>query len=281
MRNILLLPDFANVASNGRAKLDVTLGMAYHEITLRVNEGADLMTVAQMKARIDTITVKLNGKPVQEWTPTSLDVANATNGTQYAASDGHLTLYFSEPWRRTMEGEEKGAWGTLKLDSFVIEVKFNANAVAPSITAWAVVDEYNRPIGAYPIRHVRNYTGNAVVQGQTQLPGLLKEVGLFYARIHFLSNLITKVKVMVNNVTKYDDVPRDLAAELMKKWRGLTMQANVYTLAFDATSQQLTDQLATFLATTPPVEVQDLRVLHTGSAAGTVDVVTEQYQFLK
>lgn len=279
MRIPLQLPEFQGVGVNAKGTLDVTLGAGYHDITIECLTAGVAMTVAQMKSMIDTVVIKLNGKPVQEWTPTSLDVANKTNGAQYGMLDGYLRLYFSEPWNRTMDGEERGAWGTQGLDSFTIEIKTNGTAVAPTFVAWGNTDELNRPIRAFPIRHVRNYDQLPVVNGVQQFPGILKEVGLFYRRIHFLSALISKVSIRTNKVTKWDNLPRLLVAELMAK-HGLALQANVYTVAFDLTSKQLTDQLASFLSTNPPVIVPDFKLDYTGTGAGNVNVVTEQYQFL-
>jgi hypothetical protein len=239
------------------------------------------MTVAQMKARVDSIVQKINGKPVREWTPTSLDILNSTNGAQYAAVNGYLRDYFSEPWNRTLDGEERGAWGTGGINSWTLEVKFNAAAVAPGITAFANIEEANRPFRAFPVRHIRTIAGLAVVNGVTQMPNPLREVGLFYRRLHFLSALITQVRVSVNKVVKWEDIPRGLVAELMAK-AGLSLQANTYSLAFDITSKQLTDQLATFINENGTLkEIADLRIEYTGSGAGSVDVVHELYQIFK
>lgn len=281
MRIPIQLPEFTGVGVNQKASLSVPLGVAYHTILLNLLTSGVNMTVAQMKSMVDTITVKLNGKPVQEWTPTSLDIANATNGTQYAANNGYLFLHLSEPWRRTMEGEESGAWGTAGLDSFTIEVKFNGTAVAPTIASWGFVqDGPNREIRRFPIRYVRNYTALPVINGVQQLNGIVRDVGLFYTRFHFLSALVTVAKVQINRITKWDSITRVVAVEVLAK-RALAMQANTYTLAFDGASQQLTDQLASFqLGQQGPVVVPDFRIEYTGTGAGTTDLVAEQYQTL-
>lgn len=280
-RNQLKFPNFNSVGSNQRATLDVPLGVAYHDISINVTDGGVDMTIAQMKARIDSIIIKIDGKAVQEWTPTTLDALNSTNGAKYAAINGWLTLYFSEPWNRTMEGEERGAWGTDGIKTFVIEVKFNAAAVAPGIVAWYNAEEANRPFRAFPVRHVRTLAAMPVVNGLSQIPNPLKEIGLFYRRLHFFSANITSAKVSVNKVVKWEDIPRALVAKLMTE-RGLSLQANVYSLAFDLTSQQLTDQLATFVKDGNNLkEIADFRIEYTGNGAGNADVVHEMYQVFK
>jgi hypothetical protein len=240
------------------------------------------MTVAQMKIMVSSITLKMNGKPVREWTPASLDISNATNGTQFAAANGYLRDFFAMPWLRTMEGEERNALGTVGLRTLTYEIVFSGTAVTPTVKAWANVDEYDRPVTAYPFRHIRNYNALPVVNGTTQWPGggLLKDVGLWYGRLHFQSAAITKVKVQANGVTKWDDLPRALVGELMAK-AGLAQQANTYSLAFDLTSKQFTDILSTFTRSgNGYAPIADLRLEYTGNAAGTVDVCTEQFQLV-
>lgn len=284
MRNILKCPDFTgNIAASGTATLTVPLGAALHQIIFIAKTAGTLMTVAELKSMITSLVCKANGKPVREWTPTSLSHANGTNGSQYATAAGYLIDYFSEPWRRTLEGEERGAWGTDGLDSLTYEVKFDASATTPTIEAYIVVDEFNRPFKAYPIRHVRSYPALTVINGTQQFPGggILRESGLFYDRLHFLSSAITSVKVEVNKVVKFDNVPRTVMAELLSK-RGLSMQSSVYTVAFSGSSQQLTDQLASFnIVNGEAKPITDLRLEWTGGSSTTADLVTEQYQIFK
>lgn len=283
LRLPLKLPDpSGNIVTSGKAVFLITKGLALHDITFHIQDGGVDMTVAQMKARIDTIVMKVGGKAVREWTPTTLDLSNATNGAQYAAANGYLRDYFSEPWRRTLEGEERGGMGTQGVGDITYEVKFNGAAVAPSIEAYATYETTDRPFRAYPFRHVRTYN-MPVINGKSQWPGggILREVGLFYDRIHFLTNLITSVRIEADKAVKWEDIPRALLSEVMTK-RGLALQANTYSVIFSHTSQQLTDQLASFKEENGVIDiVKDLRIEWTGTGAGNTDIVTEQYQIFK
>jgi hypothetical protein len=283
-RLVVKLPDPSTpAATNAKPVYTLPKGVGYHDVTFKVLEGAGLMTVAQMKARIDSIVMKIGGKPVREWTPTTLDIANGTNGARFAMVDGYIVDFFSEPWRRTMEGEERGALGTEGVGDITYEIKFNAAAVAPSIEAHATIETSNRPMRAYPFRHIRNYQVG-VINGRTQWPGggLLREIGLFYDRIHFQSALVSRIKIEVDKNVKWDDLLRADVGVLMAR-AGLVLQANVYTVAFSASSQQLFDQLSSFLALgdNSLAIVNDLRVEIVGTGAGTADVFTEQYQIFK
>ena len=282
MRLPLQLPDFSSVGAGQRATLDIPLGLGIHDISLNLKDEGTDMTVAQMKARVTEIVLKSNGKPIREWTPTTLDVVNSSYGSQYAAADGWLRDYFSEPWTRTMEGEERGALGTGGLQSLTLEVKFNGDAVDPTVVAYANFEETNRAFNQFPFRHIRMLTGQAVVNGRTQISNPLKEVGLFYRRLHFLSAAITSVDIRVNKVTKWDNLPRALVSELMSK-SGFALQANTYTVAFDMSSRQLTDQLPTFVKNDAGqlANIADFRIEYTGNAAGSVDVLHELYQIIR
>ncbi|MEY2878328.1 MAG: Viral coat protein N-terminal domain [Verrucomicrobiota bacterium] len=279
------LPDpTGNIVSNGKATFLIPKGVSLHDVTFHFQDNAVDMTVAQMKARVDSIVLKVSGKAVREWTPTTLDIANATNGAQYAASNGYLRDYYSEPWRRTIEGEERNAMGTQGVGDITYEVKFNNAAVVPFVEAYATIETADRPFTAYPFRHVRNYPGLPVANGRTQMPGqgLLRDYGLFYDRIHFPSALVTSARIEVNKFVKWEDIPRTLLSEIFAKC-GLSLQANCYSIAFSATSRQLTDLLASFV-TLPGGGAQlvnDLRVELVGTGAGSVDAFTEQYQIFK
>ncbi len=272
-----------NMASNGKLTFLVPRGNALFDATFHFQTAGVDMTVAQMKSMCDTITWKVGGKAVREWTPTTLDIANATNGAIYAAANGYLTDYFAEPWRRTMEGEERGAWGTQGVGDITCEVKFNATAVTPTVEMHTRNAETDRPFRAYPVRHVRTYN-IPVINGTTQWPGngMLREIGLFYDRIHFQSALVSSVEIQVEKNPKWEDIPRALLATEWFPKQGLAMQTAVYSVAFSGMSRQLTDMLASFVTRDGKLDLaSDFRVEITATGAANVDVFTEQYQVFK
>lgn len=281
MRKIKLLPGFTNVGVATRATLEVPLGEIYYAIPLTLTRNGAAMTTAQMLTDISSIQIKINDNVVQDWKPDDLIKVNATMGAQFAARNGYLPIWFGRPDRRTMQGEEAEGWGTADIQNFTIEVQF-AGAATPTITGHAIVDTApNRPLRAAPIRHIRRLTFAPAAAGTAQLDKIVKGVNIFYARLHFFSNLVTNVKVSVDDRIVWHDLPRDLVAELFTQW-GLALQTNVYTVAFDMSSQ-LTDQLATFYPAAgqlPAAPVQDLRVDVTVSGAGSFDTILEQYRFL-
>ncbi len=281
MRQFKLLPGFTNVGVATRATLVIPIGVIYYGLQLSLTRNGAPMTTAQMLTDIATLQLKVNDNVIQDWRPDDLIKVNATMGAQFAARDGYLPIWFSRPDRRTMEGEELEGWGTSDIQNFTLEVTFQG-AATPTITANAIVDAGgNRPLRAVPIRHIRrlNYAPGAA--GQSQLNGLIKGVNIYYARMHFLSSLVTSVKISIDDRIVWHDLPRALVAEIFAEY-GLSLQANTYTVAFDL-SKQLTDQMATFYPPAnnlPAAPVNDLRVDVTVSGAGAFDVLLEQYRFL-
>ena len=284
MRKIKLLPGLTNVGVGTRAVLAVPLGEIYHVISFPVSRNGAAMTVAQQLTDIASIAIKVNDNVVQDWLPADLHKVNGTMGAAFVARDGFLDLYFSRPDRRTMEGEENEGWGTADIQNLSVEVTFTSvgGLTSVAISAFAIVDTApNRPLRAAPIRHIRRLNFAPGAAGVAQLDKIVKGVNIFYARLHFLSNLVTAVKVTVDDRIVWHDLPRTLVAELFTVY-GLVLQANTYTVAFDL-SKQLTDQLATFYpgnGQLPAAPVQDFRVDVTVSGAGSFDVLLEQYRFL-
>jgi len=283
------IPDpSGNMAANGKVTFTFPRGVAYRDYTMHFQDGGVDMTLAQIKARVDTITVRVGGKAVREWTPTTLDLCNSTNGAQYAGVAGYLTDWFDEPWRRTMEGEERNAWGTQGVGDITVEIKFNGVGVTPTVEIYAFTAESDRPLRAFPIRHIR--TANVpLINGTNQWPGNgpLREVGLWYDRMHFLSATVTSVNIEADKYPKWDHVARGFVSTWLAQ-RGLSLQANTYSVIFSGRSLQLVDLLASFIPGRNPVDpldgaglISDLRVELTANAAGNTDVVLEQYQVFK
>lgn len=280
-RQIKLLPGFTNVGVATRAVLQIPLGSIYHALNLTVTRNGAAMTLAQMLTDISTIQLKVNDNVVQDWKPDDLIKINSSKGAPLAVRDGYIPLWFSRPDRRTLEGEEIEGWGTSDIQNFTLEVQF-AGAATPTIAAYAIVDAGpNRPLRSFPIRHIRRNTLSPQGAGVIQFDKIVKGVNIYYADLHFLSTLVTSVKVTIDDRIVFADLPRALIGELMSEY-GAVLQTAVYTVPFDL-SRQLTDQLATFYPASgnlPAAPVQDLRIDVTCSGAGTFDVVAEQYRYL-
>lgn len=286
-RKFKLLPGFTNVGPSKTAILQVPLGEIYQILSLPVTRdggaGYAAMTVAQQLTDISAIRVKVNDNVIQDWKPTDLHKVNGFSGAQFAARDGYIDIYFLRPDRRTMEGEEAEGWGTSDIQNFSIEVDFSATPTGVTIGAYAITAKAaNRPLRAAPIRHIRRLTFAPGAAGTAQLDKIIKGVNIFYARMHFLSSLVTSVKITVDDRIEWHDLPRAQATELFAIYE-LVQQSSTYTVAFDL-SRQLTDQLPTFYPAVAGVAaaapVQDFRVDVTVSGAGSFDVILEQYRYI-
>lgn len=284
MRDTLKLKQFSPASAGARSSVDLPIGNIIHDLHLIfTTTGGALMSVAQMKSWVKNITLRLNSKDVLTYKKSDfLFAQNGTNGAQFAAVDGVMRIYFSQWWRRSWDGEEKGGLGTGDLSSAVLEVEFDAAAVNPGVSGFASLDRRNRSVYALPILKVRPYNFIPGGAGTFLFDKLPQGPDIFYQRVHFFSNLVTHGKLMLDRNAKYEDVPLAVVAERFRN-RGMVLQANTYTLAFDD-SQQLTDQIATFYQTPDGKyagKIQDFRIDMTVSGAGSIDVIAEEWSYLE
>lgn len=284
MRDTLKLKNFSQQTAGNRATVDLPIGNIIHDVHLLfMTTAGALMTVAQMKSWVKNIKLILNGKLVQEFKKADyLFEQNGTNGAQYDPVAGHMKLYFSEPWRRSWEGEEFAGLGTGGLTTAVLEVEFDAAAVNPSVIGWASLDRMNRSVYKLPIKKVRTFNFAPAAAGTTQFDKLPQGPDIYYQRVHFKSALITAVSLVLDRNAKFEAVPLSIVAERFRN-RGMVLQPNTYTMAFDDT-QQLTDQVATFYQDAKGQfagKIQDFRIDATASGAGNVDVIVEEWSYLE
>lgn len=283
-RDTLKLKQFSTPAAGARSSVDLPIGGIIYDLMLLLTTTAGaLMTAAQMRSWVKNIKLIINGKTVQTFTLSDyLFKMNGTNGPAFAVVDGHIRIYFGEQWRRTLEGEEYGGLGTGDMSSFVLEIEWDAAAVAPGIVGWASIDSRNRSVYALPIKKVREFQFTPAGAGVFQFDKLPLGPDIYYQRIHFFSALITAGTLTLDRKAKFETVPLSIIAERFRN-RGMVLQANTLTMAFDDT-QQLTDQTATFYQDAKGKyagKIQDFRIDIQATGAGVVPVSVEEWSFLE
>ena len=263
---------------------ELPLGSVLLDVLLNFTTGGVNMTVAQMKAWVKNLRVKLNnGKIVWDIRKTDyLMAANGINGAQYATVDGYLRLFFAEPWRRTIEGEDFPGLGTGDLSAAIIEIEWDDAAVNPAVSGKVYVDSGpNRSAFALPIRKFRHLNFTPAGAGLFQLDKIDQGPDLFYTRFHFFSALVTSARLTIDRTVAYEDLSLAEVAEILRN-RGMVAQANTYSLVFDIT-QRYQDKLQTFYAKNGSYggKIQDFRVHANATGAGAIDVLVEEYSFLE
>lgn len=233
MRRIGEVSSFQNVAPGAKATIDLPADRRYHVLHLNYKTNANRATI---EADIKLIKVYLNGIPQWEITAKELLAIYERHGHTFSA--GMLPLYFSEPWRRTTQGEDSTALATLgRFRTFQIEVEFDAAAVAPTLECFADYDF--AAITANEIRAMRKFVRQQVpvaAVGPHTLTNIPNNGSLH--GIHCFENAvddITSVRVKVNDAVIYD-IPRVVADTILKDQGGVPV-AGVFHIAFDRTER--------------------------------------------
>jgi hypothetical protein len=225
----------ANQTVTGKCQSD----RRYHGFLINYSNAASRLaaraaTQAEMEADIGEIRFIANSKVLRRFTVAQLNLINALNGIAVRA--GQEAIFFSDPKRRTPDGEEWGAFTAYGIPGVTLEVDVTATADAPQMTIDQVYDyvpDRNKGFILWEKKSVVN--PNA---GDLDIDGLTKKGA--YSRIHLFTDKISRVLVKVDEVAIHDRTPEKIKAFLAPY--GLVVQAGTTPVVFDFT-QQISDAL--------------------------------------
>jgi hypothetical protein len=146
VKRITPLPAANAVAAGQTATLDIPVGPRYHVIWLVIANAA----TEAFTSILGDIRLKVNGKVQRTMSAAQLDALNKLNGSIYGAiavdggggaiTETRLPIYLAEPWRKQVQAVDGLAWATGDLATFQVELDLLANVSAPTIRAYAEVD---------------------------------------------------------------------------------------------------------------------------------------------
>lgn len=229
MRSLIVLPSANAVAPGQTATFDVPALYTYHGISIYYTANGVAATRATMEADITEIRIKLNGQIQRRFSAATLFAINAFYGD--VVDNGYLPIYFSEPWRRTTQGEDALAWGMADISTFTIEVDIKSTAVNPTLAAKGMIERVNRPNGI--IKKWAQFTVPALVTGEYNYPQLPK--GDAYHALHGFTANVTEVQVKIDQTEEFRATRADALHWYAR--HGLQMQSGVFTVAFDHTNR--------------------------------------------
>jgi|SRR5579883_164801 len=280
MRSAVVLPNFNGVAPGQTASVSIPVGgVTYHKIALVYNcTNAGNGNQANTEAHLTEIRVLLNGKIQRRFSAKDLDSINAFYGRGFIANGtaGQLDIFFSEPWRRTVQSEDVLAWGTADVGTFQIQVDIAAAATGPSLSATAEVEYISRPNGV--IAKWRKFNQVVSATGHNINNNLPKIAGEAYQAIHCVptaSTDITDVTVTVDNVIRFQ-LTEATANNLYTHYGNLTPQTALFSIVFDRTLR-VSDALAMSYTQNGKATgqvVQDFRVDFNMNAANSFNFYT-------
>lgn len=180
---------FNAVGAGQTATLDLPPDGIYHKLSLHYAESGTPAAAAAIQAAIDEVRLVVNGKVQRRMNGTDLLAINAYHGKGY--TDGYLPIFFSEPWRRSVQGEDSLAWGMADVATFQLEVDIAAGRIGPTLEATAVKDIAQANMG--PIVKWRKYTVPVSAVGVVNADGFdRRDTQLAF---HCLSSNISDVRV--------------------------------------------------------------------------------------
>lgn len=251
------------VAVSGMATVELPLGRRYHGLTFYYKTNA---SQADIEAAISFIRLYVGGVIQRDINVAELFKRHATAGRAFVL--GEIPIFFSEPERADVMGEEATSWDVTGQTSFTVEIGFTGAAVAPAVSGFASFDfERNDGEGANPganiVRWQRQSVNLAVGNAnnvKTLPKGVVQRLTVFTP-----TSAVSAARVQVNNRTKFD-LSRTEATNLLAKY-GYTTQALTMPIYYDFTAQ-ITDAL-------PVAALDDYDVQLTSADAQNAVVLSE------
>lgn len=279
MRLINYLNGIEGVVAGGIAVCNVPTGRRYHALKPFVSATVGGNPSTDPTAILDYSRLLVNGVLMRDLTPTqTIAIANFNDITP-AASE--LPIYFSEPWRATIIGEEATSWDLTGQAKCTLELKFKAAAVAPSCTVMASYD------------FGRNVTVDAAGKATTFL-AIIKQIVRTYnaSSVYDINNLPVEFpiqRVHLANSGGATTTSVEVVRDGEKVFEGTTAQNSAFLkdygidasqFAFSYTpdfTQQATDALTGVNFNANPASgIKDLNLKVTSSAATVITALVEQ-----
>jgi hypothetical protein len=274
-RRLITTPSPNAVGAGQTATLNLAVGdLVYHGLRLIYDTSTTGgPTQANMEAEINEIRIKVDGKTQRVFSAAELFLLYQQYGM--SVDDGQIPIWFSEFWRRTVQGEDGLAWGTADVATLQVEVDIDSGASSPTLSARALVEENSRPIG--PIVKWKKFSNfNPGSTGTFNVVDLPKSDDYF--AFHVLETTDEDIGKAVVKIDQEDVFDAGRAtAETLYKDVGLTPQATLFSI-FPLPWERVGD---TFRMRKPrgngngTRQVADLRLDLTVDNAQTFDILTE------
>lgn len=281
-RKRLTMPSFQAVAAGQTAVINIPTTGSYHAIVLKyLTATAGLATQANVEAEIEEIRLKINGKVQRTLSARQLFDINSYHGIAPIPGGAAgvympLPIYFSEPWRRSVQGEDLLAWHMGDVETFQIEVDIAAAAASPQLVALAdreesPVDNTGRPVPMGPIVKWKRFVLQPSAVGVYNAHDLPKNDSYF--AMHFDSTDIDSIDLTIDGEDWFDGVSRADLAQLYAD-QGFAMDAAWTVLDFAPTGRVAH---ARPMVSGNGMRVKDMRLDLDMAAAGAFDLVTETF----
>lgn len=288
MRITLPAPSFNGVAVGQPAtsNLQVGPGYTYAGITFRVLKNGTLVTLANLGTDVSEIRVEADGDVIRRITPALLASylgaknleSGLTNGASTAVASGFIP--FADPTRRTPQGEEATALGTVGVKQLLLVVVLKDPGTSPTYTVTASVDvivDSPRTLNYFETWSVDSYN---LINGEVSINTIPTSEDLF--GVLFQSSTASRVQVTRDGQIVFDKTKAEIEA-LLRFNGGGSSTANFFPWVMDY-DRQVTDRLITAIRDEKnpqlvTARISDLTVKVTDSSAATVAALRRGFRY--
>jgi len=214
MKRQIPLTSINGVAAGATATIDLPRGpLRYHRISLGYKTAtAGGATEATIGSEITEIRLLINGKIQRRFTPSQLFNLNRQKGKSPTVSSstsvpGYLTMFFTEPQKKSKIEAELTCWGMANVQSFKMEIDIAAGATSPVITGFAHVDDLVQNIETNGIIKWKKEIIQVAATGVLNYP-LDVVTGDSYESVTFIENTAGDVSALLlqqDGLTIYQD----------------------------------------------------------------------------
>lgn len=141
MRNVNYINGVSGVGTGNTATADIPVGVRYHALKLFLAatiSAAPSTDPTAILATGNSVQLICDGVTIRSLSPTQIIKIAALNGITAAA--GELPMYFSEPWRASVIGEESTSWPMYYNRKLTLQFTFASGASAISAAVMASYD---------------------------------------------------------------------------------------------------------------------------------------------
>lgn len=221
MRLVDVNNSVTNVVPTGTATADLPVDRRYHAIHLLIEHNGAAATRAQIEQFFPSLKLYIDG--ITQWDLRTSELLAIYERHGNVFTSGVLTLYFSEPWRRSPAGEDAMAFDARSSRTFQIELQ-TAGAINPKISTYVEYDYFNGQNGLPHSGSIRKFIRHQIPVAaigpytHTNLPdgGSIHGLHCFETNV----NDIAAVEVKRNNLVVFN-APRILADKMVKDQGGV------------------------------------------------------------
>lgn len=266
------LPQLQNVGPNQRVSLRLPLGVVYEKLYFVL--GTNILTTL-----ITNIVLKINNKEAIRWN-SAADLAAMQGYKGGYVNTSHLILDFTERLAREEVGMKLGTIAACQeagVQDFVIEFDLGNYVVAAGSTISGYAD-VEAPSANKVIERIQVQQKVIAAAAQEQIYVPFGKNGYQVKRLIIKHANLSSVRVRRDGVDVYEDIPVSIANNRETDF-GRTPQAGYHIVDFMPDALQSNAFNTAFVQTGPnqAMEVQNLDIRVTTSAADTLTIYTESY----